>query len=176
VARPAWWPARLWPSAARETSGDVGVPGLSLPERAPARAGGERARRAPAESFLRTLVEGLSSGRASIWVYHREGATWELECEVGATDWPRSERGAVSAGGHPFTWALREGLILQVPSEKLGSVGVEGGWTLLGVVPGSRRALTLEFAGSPPAGARRGLEAALAHLADLESAGYLTPV
>ncbi len=117
----------------------------------------------------------LSAGRAAVWVYRREEGAWQVEREARFDDWAAPEAGPVAAEGHPLTWALREGLVLQLPSERLGWSAFEGGWTLLGVVPGSRRALTLEFPGSPPAAARRGLQAALDHLADLERAGYLRP-
>lgn len=176
MERPGWWPARLWRSGGEEvTPGAIGR-GLSLPERAPARMASDPGREPPALSFLRTLLAMLGAERAAVWVYRREEGTWDLERDVCPDEAPRSGSGGpVAAEGHPFTWALREGLVLQLPSERLAPMVAGGGWTLLGVVPGSRRALSLEFAGSPPVAARRGLEAALSHLADLERAGYLRP-
>ena len=175
MERPGWWPANLWLSGgadgARVSGGEP-----RLPERAPTRMASDPGREPPARSFLRTLLAMLGAERASVWIYRRDEGTWNLEREVCSEDGLRPEGGGpVPAEGHPFTWALREGLVLQLPSERLGSMAPGSGWTLLGVVPGSRRALSLQFAASPPAAARRGLEAALCHLADLERAGYLRP-
>jgi len=176
VERPTWWPSRLWWSNGQPPAPTGGGGASGLPERAPARVSGDPGREPPALSFLRTLLAMLGAERAAVWVYRREEGTWDLEREACAEEALRPAGGGpVPAEGHPFTWALREGLVLQLPSERLGAMVVGGGWTLLGVVPGSRRALSLEFAGSPPTAARRGLEAAVSHLADLERAGYLRP-
>ena len=175
MRRPGWWPAGLWPSSRPSRSPErAGEAVAARPRRAPARAGEERAE-PPAASFLRSLVVMLSASRAALWVYGREEGTWTLERQAAEEDGGDGGSAAVPADGHPLTWALREGLVLQVPSERLGGTSRGAGWTLLGPVPGSRRALALEFPGSPPATARKGLSAALEHLSDLERAGYLRP-
>jgi len=175
VRRPRWWPATLWPSPREQRAPErAGEAAAARPHRAPARAGGKSAE-APAASFLRSLVVMLSASRAALWVYGREEGAWTLEREVADGGDGEGGSAVVRADGHPLTWALREGLVLQVPSERLTGAGRGSGWTLLGPVPGSRRALALDFPGSPPATARKGLSAALDHLSDLERAGYLRP-
>lgn len=177
MRRPGWWPEALWPASGRRPRGDLSEEptrhGASL--RAPSAPGAETSPSPPGRSFLEALVVVLGASRAALWVYGREEGTWTLEREAAE---PGAEAGgvdAVPAEGHPLTWALREGLLLQVSSEQLGDLSRTPGWIVLGAVPGSRRALTLEFPGSPPAAARKGVESALAHLADLERAGYLRP-
>jgi len=177
VRRPAWWPEALWPasgSGPRPGSADE-TPPSRAPLRAPAPASGGSEPVPPGRSFLRALVVLLSASRAALWVYGREEGTWTLEREAAEDDGAGPGAAAVAAEGHPLTWALREGLLLQVPSERLGDLARAPGWTVLGPVPGSRRVLTLEFPGSPPPAARKGVESALAHLADLERSGYLRP-
>ncbi|HKK07497.1 MAG TPA: hypothetical protein VKA44_01285 [Gemmatimonadota bacterium] len=177
MRRPGWWPASLWPAsggrtrteppeAASRGASTLRAPPGQRPEAGPA---------PPGRSFLETLVVLLGASRAALWVYGREEGAWTLEREAAAPGVDGGGAAAVPAEGHPLTWALREGLLLQVTSERLGDLSRAPGWTVLGAVPGSRRALTLEFPGSPPAAARKGVESALAHLADLERAGYLRP-
>lgn len=111
--------------------------------------------------FLEVLRLALAARTAELW--RREGDTWILEWVQ-----PRDgggEPGRVPAAAHPFSWALSEGLLLQVPREELFGDG--RGWCLCGGPAGPGRVLCISFGATPGAAARPTLGPALAHLREL---------
>lgn len=161
MRRPSWWPVELWPGGGR-------APGRAadLPERR-GRAVGTAP---PAGTFLRAVVAASGAEGASLYRLDRGEGAWIPELRAG--ELPEAGKSPLSAAGHPLTWCLREDLLVQVSSDELLG-GRAPGWSLAGPVPGGERALVMTFGGSPPAGAREGLRAALDHLAALEGAGLL---
>lgn len=159
--RPGWWPAALWPGD------DPPEPPGGLPERPGRREDGEVR---PVDSFLRAVTAAFGAEGASVYRLDRERASWVVERRVG--DPPAGSSDEIAAAGHPLTWCLREELSMQSEAAELLGGG-SGGWALAGAVPGADRALVVCFGGSPPTGARQGLEAAVEHLAALHEAGAL---
>lgn len=162
IPRPRWWPEALWPG-----TGGTGEPAPGLPERR--RRAGEGS--PPAETFLRAVVAAFGARGASVYRLDRASGAWVPEHRAGEGPGDGA-RGELRAAGHPLTWCLREDLLLQVSSDELLGRRVAG-WSLAGPVPGGERALLLTFRGSPPAGAREGLRAAVEHLAALDAAGLV---
>lgn len=168
MRRPRWWP-RGWPWPGSGPAPPDGPPS-ALP-RAAARGAAEN----PAETFLETLGTAFGAERTTLYRLDRGREAWVPERSVagsaGSDDPPRE----LPARGHPLSWCLREELVAQLPrDERVGSRRA-GGWILVGPVPGSDRVLLMVFGGSPPAGARRAVEAARHHVAALEAAGVLPP-
>lgn len=162
LQRPGWWPPGLWPGGPRRPD-----PPGGLPERPRATAVGDAE---PPASFLEAIRAAFGAGGVALYRLDRDGAAWILERRVGGDEAPPP--GELAAAGHPLTWCLREDLLVQVTSDELLG-GRAPGWSLAGAVPEADRALVVSFRGSPPAGAREGLEAAVEHLADLARAGVL---
>lgn len=161
LRRPGWWPGSLWPGGGRPE------PPGGLPEASRGREGGDVR---PVDSFLAAVVAAFGAEGASVYRLDRERSSWVLERRAGEP--PAGSTDELAAAGHPLTWCLREELSMQSEtSELLG--GRSSGWALAGSVPGADRALVVSFGGSPPTGARRGLEAAVEHLAALHDAGVL---
>lgn len=153
--RPGWWPRALWPGAKRP-----GEPPGGLPDR-PSPRGEESS--APEESFLELVVAAFGARGASVYRLERERAVWVLERRAGE---PAPSSDELSAAGHPLTWCLREGVLMQVEAGDLLDPRASG-WALAGAAPPADRALVVQFAGSPPSGAREGLQAAVRHLSAL---------
>lgn len=161
LRRPGWWPAALWPA------GDRPEPPGGLPERPRA---GERGEARPVDSFLRAVTAAFGAEGASVYRLERERSSWVVERRVGEP--PEGSSDELAAAGHPLTWCLREELSIQSETAELLG-GRSGGWALAGAVPGADRALVVCFGGSPPTGAREGLEAAVDHLAALHASDLL---
>lgn len=162
IRRPRWWPEGLWPGTRGAAEPAAGLPGRRR------RTGDEAP---PAESFLRAVVAAFGAEGASVYRLDRAAGAWVPELRAGEAPGD-GETGELRAAGHPLTWCLREDLLLQVSSDELLGRRVAG-WSLAGPVPGGDRALLLTFRGSPPAGAREGLRAAVEHLAALHAAGLV---
>lgn len=118
----------------------------------------------PIETFLRFALVTLEAGRLVLWDLDRRAEVWLPGREVRAPSWPAFDVSRLEAVGHPFTWAWREELLLQVPSRRVLAAASSDDWILVGPVPGGRRVLTAAFRGAPPVRARNGLERALRHL------------
>lgn len=166
MTRPSWWP-RSWPwPSSRQGRGDDPGPGL------PAAASGDGTGD-PAATFLRTLAVAFGAERATLYRLDRGREAWEpADSAAGGSGDPEPPRD-LPARGHPLSWCLREELVAQLPRGELAGDRRAGGWSLAGPVPGSERVLVMVFDGSPPAGARRALDAARKHVAALEIAGVL---
>lgn len=160
-SRPAWWPGALWPGESRPE------PPGGLPERSPRPEDGEER---PVDSFLRVVTASFGARGASVYRLDRDRSVWVVDRRVGAP--PNGSSDELAAAGHPLTWCLREELSMQSEADELLG-GRSGGWALAGAVPGADRALVICFGGSPPSGARKGLEAAVEHLAALHEADAL---
>ncbi|MFQ5888867.1 MAG: hypothetical protein ACE5JR_02320 [Gemmatimonadota bacterium] len=114
----------------------------------------------PLESFLDALRVAFAAARIAVWLL--EGEVWVVERET-RTERTASLGGcALEAAGHPFTWSLREGLLLQLSSEDLFGSGV--GWSLVGGPAGPGRVLCISFEGPPGPSVRPALGPALRHL------------
>lgn len=168
MRRPGWWP-RSWPWPGG------GPTRPEEPSRGLPRAGARRGPEDPSETFLRTLGTAFGAERTTLYRLDRGREAWVPERSVagstGADDLPEE----LPARGHPLSWCLREELVAQLPPGELAGSRRAGGWTLVGPAPGSDRVLVMVFGGSPPAGARRAVEAARRHVAALEAAGVLPP-
>lgn len=162
IRRPPWWPEALWPRVADRSDGER----ADLPPPAPGRRDDLR----PVDSFLRTLTTAFGADGAILFRLDRGDAEWRRERSYGGETAPAAD--AFRAEGHPLTWALREGLVLQVASEELFGARVPG-WSVTGPVRSADRVLVLTFRGSPPTGARDGVRPALEHLGQLHGAGLL---
>lgn len=168
MRRPSWWP-RPWPwPGSRDAAGDRPGPGLP-----PAASHGQLGN--PAATFLSTLATAFGAEVAVVYRLDRGRETWvpERAATDGTVDVEAPRE--LPARGHPLTWCLREELVAQLPRGELAGDRRAGGWTLAGPVPGGDRVLVLAFGGSPPAGARRAVDAARRHVAALQAAGVLGP-
>ncbi len=153
MTRPGWWPAG-WPWPGSGPTSGAG----RLPDGAP-----EGRERPPEATFLATLLEAFGAERAALYRLDRSEEAWTEERAVAGPE-ARPGGGRLSAPGHPFTWCLREDLVVQVPAGDVDADRSAEGWALAGPVPGSSRVLALHFRGAPPARARRALRPALDHL------------
>lgn len=168
MRRPAWWP-RSWPwPGGREAPG--GRPGPGLPRTTSRGPAGD-----PAATFLRTLAAAFGAELAVVYRLDRGRETWVPEHASTGGDGGGEAPPELPARGHPLSWCLREELVAQLPREELAGDRRAGGWILAGPVRGSERVLVLLFGGSPPAGARRAVDAARSHVAALEASGVLDP-
>lgn len=166
MRRPDWWPETLWPGATEP----VASPGPGPATRTAA--GAERERPAgagegleaggePWPSLLDFALEALGAGSGAIW--RMEGDGWSVVAERSAEGWAQPERSPRPARGHPFTWSVREDLVLQVPAGRVGDDD-RNGWTLLVPVGRSRRLLELWFPSAPGPSVREATPALRAHL------------
>lgn len=117
----------------------------------------------PWPSFLDLLLESLGAASAALWQLEREDDRWTVRAERRQEGWSGPDRQAGPVRGHPFTWAVREGLVLQVPAERIPG-GDREGWTLL--IPESGRGCLLElwFASAPGSSVREAADAIQVHL------------
>ncbi|MEJ2311183.1 MAG: hypothetical protein P8Y10_07085 [Gemmatimonadales bacterium] len=113
-------------------------------------------------TFLEVLLHSMGARRAVLW--HLDGAAdeWVVEDQVSAGGPSRSS--SLASEGHPFTWAAREDLVLQVLSTELFKGSPEGEWSLVAPVSEWGRLICLSFAGSPGVNARTAIESAVQHL------------
>lgn len=161
MSRPGWWPSGWpWPGG-KASPGTARVPDRSRPVE---RSG---ASEDPDASFLVTLIEALGAQRAVLFALDREEGVWRAERSASGPDAGPRDRDGLSAAGHPFTWCLREDLVVQVPVSELTADRSGEGWALAGPVRGTSRVLVLAFHGPPPSRARRAMRPALDHLASL---------
>lgn len=162
MKRPSWWPPSLWPGGGeRERPADVST--VAPPA---AREAGE-----PPESgegwtsFLGMVREALPCGRATLWRLRSGGAEWRVVAEVAGSGWGGAEPRVVEAPGHPFTWALKEELELQVPAEGLGRAAGPDGWALVAPLRQFGLCASFWFSSPPRSSAREALGAVRRHMA-----------
>lgn len=162
MERPSWWPRAWWPGGT-EPTGEAEV-AASVP-----RPGGDADQRpAPGEgwtSLLTLLRDSLRCGRASLWRLSRGGAEWQVVAEVTGSGWGETSARAVGAPGHPFTWALKEELELQLPADRLGGAAGPDGWALVAPVRTFGLCVCLWFSSSPRPAAREALGSVRRHVA-----------
>ncbi|UCG74757.1 MAG: hypothetical protein JSV95_08280 [Gemmatimonadota bacterium] len=113
-------------------------------------------------TLLEVLVQSMGARRAVVWRRDGGGGDWVVEDEVTAGG-PSQSR-SLAPEGHPFTWAAREDLVLQVLSKELFKGAPEGEWSLVAPVSEWGRLLCISFAGSPGVNARSAVESAVRHL------------
>lgn len=168
LKRPGWWP-RPWPWPG--PGGEPGdPPGPGLPPAARRRTGTAED---PAATFLRTLSTAFGAERTVLYRLDRDREAWVPERWSAGDRGPSAPPDETAAAGHPLSWCLREELVAQIPREEMAGDRRGAGWALAGPVPGSDRMLVMAFGGSPPAGARRAVDAARRHVAALEARGVL---
>lgn len=157
--KPGWWPAELWPGAADEpTAGPVELPSPG------SRGSGPPSPESGWEGFLQVLVASLQAGRATLWRLTESGSRWAVAAERVGSGWERHPAGRCPAVGHPFTWASREELVLQVPDRRLGDAGGGEGWAVVVPVPAHSLVLCLWFSSPPNPTVRSSVPALQAHL------------
>lgn len=167
MRRPDWWPRRLWPWETgpdrREASASAGGGGGAEVPSVPEEREDELEGTLPWPSFLDLLLESLGAASAALWQLERENDRWTVRAERRQEGWSGPDRQDRPVRGHPFTWAVREGLVLQVPAERITG-GDREGWTLL--IPGSGRGYLLElwFASAPGSSVREAAAPIQVHL------------
>lgn len=162
MERPSWWPRPWWPGGGEPGDSSAAAPSV------PRASGGGGERPASGEGWttlLGVLVDALQCGRATLWRLTSGGAEWRVVAEVTGAGWGEATARAVDAPGHPFTWALKEELELQVPSERLGEASGPDGWALVAPVRSFGLCLSLWFSSPPRPAAREALEAVRRHTA-----------
>ncbi len=113
-------------------------------------------------TFLEVLVHSMGARRAVVWRLDATGEGWAIEDEVTAGG--PSKDSPLPAEGHPFTWAAREDLVLQVLSTELFKSAADGEWSLVAPLAEWDRLVCLSFAGTPGVNARSAVESAVQHL------------
>ena len=113
-------------------------------------------------TFLEVLVHSMGARRAFVWRLEASGQEWVIEEEVSAGG--SSKNAELPAEGHPFTWSVREDLVLQVLSTELFKGSAEGEWSLVAPLAEWDRLICLTFAGTPGVNARSAVESAVQHL------------
>lgn len=116
-------------------------------------------------SYLGLIRDALQCGRATLWRLTSGGAEWRVVAEVAGSGWGEAEPKAVEAPGHPFTWALKEELELQVPADRLEEAGPPDGWALVAPVRQFGLCACFWFSSPPRPAAREALGAARRHMA-----------
>lgn len=162
MKRPTWWPRSWWPGDgdgedAPDVAATVPRSGTDVGER-PASGEGWR-------TLLALLRDALQCGRATLWRLSSGGAEWRVVAEVTGSGWGEAAARAVDAPGHPFTWALKEELELQLPADRLGEAAGPDGWALVAPVRTFGLCLCLWFSSSPRPAAREALRAVRSHTA-----------
>lgn len=169
MRRPDWWPRPLWPG--EQSSPVPPDPRAGSPGAGEGAGIGRRDDRtmeeAPWPSLLELLLASLGAASGAVW--RLEGERWTVLAERARPGWSSAERRERSARGHPFTWSLREDLILQTPADRIAGDGREG-WSLLVPVPRGRRLLELWFPSAPGPSVREATAAIQGHLAWLAEA------
>lgn len=162
MRRPSWWPRDWWPGADEDEERPDVAPRVPRP----GREAGDRP--SPGEgwtSLLTVLRETLQCGRATLWRLTSGGAEWRVVAEVTGSGWGEASPRVVDAPGHPFTWALKEELELQVPAERLGEAAGPDGWALVAPVRSFGLCVCLWFSSPPRPAAREAVEAIRRHTA-----------
>ena len=113
-------------------------------------------------TFLEVLLHSMGARRAVLWRLDGGGEGWVVEDE--ATAGGTFPGGPLAPDGHPFTWAARENLTLQVLSSELFKSSPEGEWSLVAPVGEWGRLVCISFAGAPGVNGRSAIEAAVQHL------------
>lgn len=163
MKRPQWWPPALWPAR----GGPAGDREAKMRYRAdePPGVGSEAAPDSGWESYLDVLVSTLQARRAVLWERRLDRGRWIPVCQRFGSGWSGNAQEAVASPGHPFTWSLREELLLQLPCHRIQGVGDDEGWIMVIPDPGAGRVLSLWFASPPGPGVRESMSAVRSHLA-----------
>lgn len=163
LRRPPWWPADLWPGGDRPRSRTGPAEGVASAG-PPGEAGDRPAAREGWETFLDAVVSSLQPGRASLWSLGEGGERWRRAAAAVAEGWKSPGVDPFGAAGHPFTWALQEDLVLQVPSERLDPAGELDGWSVVAPVPEMGIVLSLWYSSPPSPAVRKAVPALRSHL------------
>lgn len=163
MKRPGWWPAALWPVH----EGTTGGQSAGLPRRTgqPLDAEPKDETGSGWDSYLDVLVTTLQARRGALWERNVERGRWVPAYQRFSPGWSGTAQQAVASSGHPFTWSIREELLLQLPCHRIQGVGDGEGWVLVIPDPGSGRVLSLWFGSPPGPGVRESLSAVRAHMA-----------
>lgn len=169
MRRPDWWPRGLWPGGTESDahSPSRGRTGTAVEISPPPKGGPRRGRTGsedPWPGLLDLLVEALGAASAAVWRLDEEARRWEVAAERRRPGWSGPERTPGSERGHPFTWAAREELVLQIPAERIRE-GAREGWALLVPESGGRYLVELWFTSAPGPAVRESASAIRSHLA-----------
>ncbi len=113
-------------------------------------------------TFLKVLLRSMGAQRVVLWHLDAVREEWIAEEEVSTGGPARTD--PLPGMGHPFTWSVREDLVLQVLSTDLFKGSPEGEWSLVAPVSEWNRLVSISFPGAPGVNARTALESAVQHL------------